>query len=160
MDTPIASVLFVCLGNICRSPMAQSVLLKMLQDRGLEGRAAVASRGTAAFNAGKPADSRAMAALEAHGYMPISHRAQQIRDADFLAFSQIIAMDRTNLRTLEGWRPPGFEGRIRLLPDAHGTGVLEVPDPFYGDAGEFSRALGLIERGINRLIAELLPASA
>ena len=137
--------------------MAEYVALKMLGDRGLEGRATVASRGTAAFNTGKPADPRAVAALEAHGYSPGRHYARQIQDQDFHSFGQIIAMDRSNLHTLSGWRPNGFGGQIRLLPDAHGVGGIEVPDPFYGDDAQFTRVLGLIERGVARLLEELLP---
>jgi protein-tyrosine phosphatase len=151
-------ILYVCLGNVCRSPMAESVTRRMLME-GFPGRAIrVESRGTAGFNSGKPADPRAMAALSAHGYVLEGHVARQISDEDFLEFDHIIAMDRSNLHTLSGWSPACFAGSLRLLPGDSGTGSREVPDPFYGDPGQFERVLGLLERGIRDLLNEITGA--
>lgn len=150
-------ILFVCLGNVCRSPMAECVTLQMLRDRGQEHDVRVASRGTAAFNAGKPADPRATDALRSHGFPMPAHLARQISDEDFATFGQIVAMDRSNLHTLTGWRPPGFAGQLRLLPSSNGAAGVEVPDPFYGDAAQFTQALGLIRNGVAQLLDELLP---
>jgi protein-tyrosine phosphatase len=156
MHNPRTGILFVCLGNVCRSPMAECVANQMLKGTGLESHISVSSRGTAAFNAGKPMDPRAVHALRAHGYDPEPHAAAQISDNDFCEFGQIIAMDRSNLHTLTAWRPPGFAGQLRLLPATSGTGGIEVPDPFYGEASQFGRALALIENGVSALLRELL----
>jgi len=156
MSTSRIGILFVCLGNVCRSPMAECVAIQILKDTGMAQHARVASRGTAAFNAGKPADPRAVHALRSHGYHPEAHAAAQISDEDFGEFEQIIAMDRANLHTLTAWRPPGFSGHVRLLPAQSGGGGIEVPDPFYGDATQFGRALALIESGVSVLLRELL----
>ncbi len=156
MHNPRTGILFVCLGNVCRSPMAECVAIQMLKGTGKGSQMRVASRGTAAFNAGKPMDPRAVHALRAHGYDPEPHAAAQISDSDFCEFGQIIAMDRSNLHTLTPWRPPRFAGQIRLLPTTSGAGGVEVPDPFYGDASQFGRALVLIENGVSVLLGELL----
>jgi len=108
-------VLFVCLGNICRSPSAQAVLEDRLERRRLAARFRVDSCGTAAFNAGKPPDPRAIAAAERRGYRIAHQRARQIDDADFGRFRYIVAMDRSNLHTLQGWATADFGGEIRLL---------------------------------------------
>lgn len=115
----------------------------------------IASCGTAAFNAGKPADPRAVAVLRAAGYDPAPHRARQIDDSDFAAFGHIIAMDRANLLTLSAWAPARFDGSIRLLASAGGT-RMEIPDPFHADTQAFAEALRLIEIGIRGVLTEIL----
>lgn len=115
----------------------------------------VASRGTAAFNAGKPADPRAVAVLRAAGYDPAPHRARQIDDSDFAAFGYIIAMDRANLLTLSAWAPATFDGTLRLMASPRGT-RLEIPDPFHADAQAFADALRLIEIGVHALLSDVL----
>jgi len=146
-------VLFVCLGNICRSPSAQAVLEDRLEQRGLAARFHVDSCGTAAFNVGKPPDPRAIAAAERRGYRISHQRARQVDDADFARFRYIVAMDRANLRTLEGWATADFGGELRLLMH-FGVGGRggEVADPYYGSAEAFDAALDAIERGVEGLL--------
>ena len=146
-------VLFVCLGNICRSPSAQAVLEDRLERRGLGARFHVDSCGTAAFNVGKPPDPRAIAAAERRGYRIAHQRARQVDDADFARFRYIVAMDGSNLRTLQGWATAGFGGEIRLLMHfAAGARDGEVADPYYGSAEAFDVALDAIECGVEGLL--------
>lgn len=149
-------VLFVCLGNICRSPSAQAVLEDRLARRRLAGRFRVDSCGTAAFNAGKSPDPRAIAAAERRGYRIAHQRARQIDDADFGRFRYIVAMDRSNLHTLQGWATADFDGEIRLLMHfAAGGRDGEVADPYYGAAQAFEAALDAIEDGVEGLLEYL-----
>ena len=149
-------VLFVCLGNICRSPCAQAVLEQLLEQRGLQGLFRVDSCGTAAFNAGKAPDPRAIAAAERRGYRLAHQRARQIEDADYAHHRYIVAMDHANLRTLQGWAPAGFDGEIRLLLHyARVRASAEVVDPFYGSPEAFDAALDAIESGVAGLLEQL-----
>jgi len=146
-------VLFVCLGNICRSPSAQAVFEDRIARAGLAHRFHADSCGTAAFNAGKPPDPRAVAAAERRGYRIAHQRARQIHDADFLRFGYIVAMDQANLRTVQGWAPEHFPGEIRLLMHfARGASAGEVADPYYGSAQSFEAALDAIESGVAGLL--------
>ena len=149
-------ILFVCQGNVCRSPMAQVVSATALAKQGLAGRYFTDSCGTAAFNAGKPIDPRARAALAARGYPGTPHRARQICDADFRRHRLIVAMDRTNLQVLHGWLPADFPGELRLLLHfATGSGAREVADPFYATQDAFRETLRLIEEGVAGLLRHL-----
>lgn len=136
--------------------MAETVAKRLLETAWPGRILRLDSCGTAGFNAGKPADPRTVAALLAEGYAPGPHVARQITDEDFRVFQQIVAMDRSNLQTLRGWAPPTFSGTIRLLPATTGDPGIEVPDPFYGDAGQFPLVLRVIERGVSSLLKELM----
>lgn len=139
--------------------MAEVVARHWLAQRGMAARCAVDSCGTASFNVGKAPDQRALAALRKRGYEHHGNTARQIRDQDFAAFTHIVAMDRSNLRTLQGWLPADFRGHLRLLLDAASLpGRAEIADPFYGDAGHFDEALRLIENGVDSLLDEILGA--
>jgi protein-tyrosine phosphatase len=148
-------VLFVCLGNICRSPSAQAVLEDRLERRGLAPRFHVDSCGTAAFNVGKAPDPRAIAAAERRGYRIAHQRARQVDDADFARFRYIVAMDRANLHTLQGWATASFGGEIRLLMHFASGAATEVADPYYGSPEAFDVALDAIERGVDGLLLAL-----
>jgi protein-tyrosine phosphatase len=144
-------VLAVCLGNICRSPAAEGVLLAHLRRRGLEDVVAVDSAGTAAYHVGEPADARMMQAAERRGYaLPSVGRA--VRDEDFGEFDLILAMDRQNLADLN----QRGTGDVRLLGEfVPGDEVPEVPDPYYGGDAGFERVLDLIESAMPALLDEL-----
>ena len=149
-------ILFVCLGNICRSPTAEGVLRALIQERGLEERLQVDSAGTLSYHSGNSADSRMMAAAERRGWQ-LGSRARQVRRADFVEFDWVIAMDRSNFLDLEDLAPPGLDSKIKLfcdfLPEAQGQ---DVPDPYYGGAEGFERVLDLVEEGCEAVLEAAL----
>jgi len=149
-----ARVLFVCLGNICRSPTAEAVLAKLAEERGLGERIEVDSAGTGSWHVGEPPDPRARAAAAERG-VTVSGQARQIEPADFKRFDVLVAMDRSVQRTLERLAPdPQARSKVRLLP-----GEVEVPDPYYGPDHGFERVLDLLEKGCAELLAELTDGS-
>lgn len=150
-----ASVLFVCLGNICRSPTAHGVLLHKLTERGLAAQVRVDSAGTGGWHAGEPPDRRTRRHAAARGYDLSELRARQVTPADFAGFSHILAMDRANLDDLEAMKPAGFTGELGLFLVYGTRGVLEVPDPYYGGARGFEDVLDLVEDASEGLIARL-----
>ena len=147
-------VLFVCLGNICRSPAAQGILEKLVADAGLEGKIHVDSCGTAAFNVGKSPDPRSSEAALRAGYDIRQQIARQIHDDDYEQFDYIIAMDRINLTNVQAWAPADYAGEIRLFMDycKHG-GHAQIPDPYYKEAGEFDEVIKTLERAGLGLLA-------
>ncbi len=149
-------VLMVCLGNICRSPLAQGVLEQRLRKSGLFHGVRVDSAGTHAYHVGEPPDPRAVEAAARRGYEISGQRARRIRDGDFQSFDYILAMDLDNLQQLKS-RCPGAEvERLRLLMDfAPGSDGQEVPDPYYGGDDGFERALDLIEAAVDGLVLEV-----
>ena len=155
-DTAEVAVLFVCLGNICRSPTAHGVFDAMLRQRGLQGRVAVDSCGTGDWHVGDPPDQRASAEALARGYDLSQLRARQVRPEDFERFDYILAMDEQNLQHLRGLCPPHYRGYLGLfLPFAEGADVEEVPDPYYGGSEGFSRVLDLVEAASAGLLLEI-----
>lgn len=150
-------VLFVCLGNICRSPTAHGVFERCVQDAGLAARIRVDSAGTGDWHAGEPPDSRARMHARARGFELGHLRARQVRLEDFRRFDLILAMDRNNLADLERLRPPDFGGELALfLRYARaGEGLLEVPDPYYGGSGGFETVLDLVEDAAGGLLEHL-----
>ena len=155
---PATSVLFVCLGNICRSPTAEGVFLTALERAGLSGRVRAASAGIGDWHVGSPPDRRAIQAARRRGYDLTALRGRQVKPADFVRFGWILGMDDANLRALTKMKPPDFGGHLGLLLDfAPETGVREVPDPYYGGPAGFDRVLDLVEASVAGLIARLQP---
>jgi|TARA_R110002167_G_scaffold84099_4_gene228567 protein-tyrosine phosphatase len=139
-------VVFVCLGNICRSPAAQGVFEKYINDAGLADEITVDSCGTAAFNIGKSPDPRSITAAGRAGYDITQQIARQINDEDYHRASYVIAMDRMNLTNVLAWAPADFEGEIKLLMDYCGhSGNSQIPDPYYDDEHSFDRVIQQIE---------------
>jgi protein-tyrosine phosphatase len=157
------SVLFVCLGNICRSPTAEAVFRERAARAGLRNAVLVGSAGIGDWHVGEPPDRRAIAHAAKRGYDLRELRARQVCGQDFERFRWILAMDRRNLRELTALRPLGHEGHVGLFLDlAPELGVHEVPDPYYGGADGFERVLDLIEAACDSLLEKIggeLPAA-
>jgi protein-tyrosine phosphatase len=151
----VTRICFVCLGNICRSPMAEVVLTAMLREAGLGDRVAVSSAGTGDWHVGQPADERAAAAIRARGLDLETHRARQFGPADFDDQDLVIALDRHNLADLRGMAPAGQAGKVALLMAFAGEPDADVPDPYYGGAQDYDLALELIQRGCDGLLRHL-----
>ena len=151
-------ICLVCLGNICRSPMAETVLRAELDRAGLGGRVRVDSAGTGDWHAGNPMDRRARAELAARGYDGASHRARQFR-AEWLAGRDLVlAMDTANRDDLGRMgAEPGRLAMLRSFDPASGPDA-EVPDPYYGDGGSFGLALDQIEAAARGLAGALRAA--
>lgn len=148
-------VLFVCLGNICRSPTAEGVLRHKLREAGLADHIEVASAGTGDWHVGKAPDKRSQAAAKLRGYDLSAQRAQQVTRADFAAYDLILAMDNSNLRHLKALQPAKGKAELDLFLRRYQSELDEVPDPYYdGDQG-FEQVLDLIERASDRLVIEL-----
>lgn len=146
-------VVFVCLGNICRSPAAQGILEKYVLDAGLTDKISVDSCGTAAFNLGKSPDPRSIAAANRAGYDITQQIARQIDDHDYHRAHYVIAMDRMNLTNVLAWAPADYDGEIKLLMDyCDHNGNAQIPDPFYDDEHSFDRVIQQIEIAANGLL--------
>ena len=149
-------VLFVCLGNICRSPTAEVVLRHIAAREYPDLSLHVDSAGTAGYHVGEPPDVRAQEAARRRGYDMSSLRARVVEPADFERFDLILAMDRSNLAVLRRRAPATWHERIRLfLEFAPDLGTLEVPDPYYGGPNGFEEVLDLVEAASRGLLNHL-----
>ena len=149
-------ILFVCLGNICRSPTAEGVLRMLAAREAPELAIEVDSAGTAAYHAGEPPDPRARQAAARRGYDLTALRARIVEPRDFERFDLILAMDRENLRVLRQRAPAGAHERLRLfLEFALEAGPEDVPDPYYGGPNGFEEVLDLVEAAARGLLAHL-----
>ena len=156
---PAASVLFVCLGNICRSPMAEGVFRAAADRAGLARRLRADSAGVGDWHVGLPPDRRAIEAAKRRGYALSAIRGRQVEVADFARFGWIIAMDESNLVALTEMKPPEFEGHLGLLLEfAPELGAREIPDPYYGGPEGFERVLDLVEPATTALLAQMQTA--
>jgi protein-tyrosine phosphatase len=146
-------ILFVCMGNICRSPTAEGVMRRLIADAGLEGVVEVDSAGTGGWHAGEPPDARATAAARRRG-VTLEGGARQVRPEDFDRFDLIVAMDRENLRDLRAMAPDdGAREKLRpLAPDQ------DVPDPYYGGDRGFETVLDMVGAACRELLDELRAA--
>ena len=161
MFDPDASVLFVCMGNICRSPTAEGVFRTVAERAGLAARVRAASAGVGDWHVGSPPDRRAIQAAGRRGYDLTALRARQVETGDFARFGWILAMDRANLKALEAMRPHDFGGHLGLLLDfAPELGTREVPDPYYGGPAGFEHVLDLVEAASTALLVRLQTALA
>lgn len=148
-------VLFVCLGNICRSPTAHGVFEHMVESSGLADQITTDSAGTAAWHVGNPPDSRSAAAAARRGF-DLSHlRARQAQADDFEVFDYILAMDRQNLADLQQLAPSDYKGRLDLFLNFSDLPETEVPDPYYGGEQGFEHVLDLVESASRGLLADI-----
>lgn len=149
----MVKVLFVCMGNICRSPTAEGVFRKLLQQHDLHELVMVDSAGTHAYHVGNPPDPRAQHAALCRGIDLGGQRARQVQVDDFSLFDYILAMDEDNLAHLQALSPPGCETKLSLLLSyAPHLGIREVPDPYYGGRAGFDRVLDMIEAACEGLL--------
>ena len=140
-----ASVLFVCMGNICRSPTAEGVFRHFVEEGGLSDHIEIDSAGTHAYHINEPPDRRASAAAERRGYSLTEIRARRVVDMDFERFDYIVAMDRDNLQRLVEQADVEHHDKIRLFLEFANAQEDEVPDPYYGGSTGFERVLDLVE---------------
>lgn len=149
-------VLFVCMGNICRSPTAEGVTRAVAEKKGLAPAFEFDSAGTHGYHVGHPPDARAHAAALKRGYDLSSLKGRQVNAFDFEYFDHILAMDRDNLALLRQVCPEELHGKLRLfLEFATRARVDEVPDPYYGGPEGFERVLDMVEDAANGLLDTL-----
>jgi protein-tyrosine phosphatase len=149
-------VLFVCTGNICRSPTAEGVFRQHVLQAGLQDRVQIASAGTHDYHVGECPDRRTIAVARKRGYDLSAQTARQLRDSDFAKFDYLLAMDRGHLSFLMRRSPAEHREKIRLfLEHAPHLPHREVPDPYYGDADGFELVLDLVEAASQGLVVEI-----
>jgi protein-tyrosine phosphatase len=152
---PPTSLLFVCLGNICRSPAAEGVFLHLISLQGLEHAFTVDSAGTGDWHVGRPADARMRSAAARRG-IALPSRARQITPSDLSRFDHVLTMDRQNLKAVRGLAGPGAAAQITPLTRyCRRYGTEEVPDPYYGGEEGFDRVLDLLEDACGGLLETL-----
>jgi protein-tyrosine phosphatase len=155
-------LLFVCLGNICRSPTAEGVMRGLVEEAGLTGRVEIDSAGTGEWHVGSPPDTRALAAARARG-VRLGGVARTVRPSDFADFDLLLAMDRSNLSDLHALAKDEHErAKARLLrefdPASVQVGELEVPDPYYGARGGFDEVLDIVQAACTGLLEHIRAA--
>lgn len=149
-------VLFVCLGNICRSPTADGIFRHQIAKAGLSDRIKVDSAGTADWHTGRAPDSRTVTAAQQRGYDLSTLRARKVVADDFEKFDYILAMDNANLNELRALKPSNYSGHLGLFLEFASTGELrEVPDPYYGERDGFELVLDLVEDAANGLLQHI-----
>lgn len=153
---PKLGVLFVCMGNICRSPTAEGVFRHRVKLAGLENDILIDSAGTHAYHIGNPPDARSIQHAARRRYDLAKLRARQVIEEDFARFNYVLAMDLANLTALEKIRPDTHDAHVGLfldfVPDAR---IREVPDPYYGGADGFELVLDLVESGADALLQRM-----
>ena len=149
-------VLFVCMGNICRSPMAEGMFRKAVRDAGLEGQIEADSAGTHAYHVGSPPDPRAQAAIRQRGVDIGGLRGRKVEDVDFERFDYILAMDGDNMDRLMQRAPARHQDKVRrLLSFSRKYPNLDVVDPYYGGPQGFEENLDMIEDAVQGLIRDI-----
>ncbi|ABM00200.1 low molecular weight protein-tyrosine-phosphatase [Shewanella amazonensis] len=153
MTSTPGSILFVCMGNICRSPSAEAVFRQRAIRAGLD--LVIDSAGTIGYHQGEAPDARSVKAGEARGYDFSGMRARQVKDSDFMRFDLILAADKDNLAELKRRCPAEFRHKLRLILSFGESDIEEVPDPYYGGNAGFERVLDLLEHSSDALIAAI-----
>lgn len=148
-------VLFVCLGNICRSPTAEGVFRHYVEQAGLSDKITIDSAGTAEWHIGKAPDPRTVAAAAKRGYDLSPLRGRQAQAEDFAKFDLILAMDKSNLSNLQAIRPADAKAELALYLPRFGISPDEVPDPYYGGEDGFELVLDMLEQASEVLLDEI-----
>ncbi|MFN4082209.1 MAG: low molecular weight protein-tyrosine-phosphatase [Bacteroidia bacterium] len=148
-------ILFVCLGNICRSPLAEAIFNDLLEKKGLTEKYLCDSAGTASYHIGKQPDNRTIEVAEKNN-VPINHRARQFTKTDFNNFDLIIAMDRNNLRDIDMLKPYGVKAKVKLMRNFDNQlEQMDVPDPYYGNMNDFNEVYEILKTCCENLIHKL-----
>lgn len=154
-------VLFICMGNICRSPTAEGVFRRLVQERGLDDRFVIDSAGTHGYHVGDPPDRRAVEAAARRGVDLSSLCAREVCADDFERFDWLLVMDEDNYERLVARCKPAYRAKVRLfLEYAPDTGRRTVPDPYYGGVNAFEEVLDLVERAAEGLLDALVKQKA
>jgi protein-tyrosine phosphatase len=159
-ESALFRICFVCTGNICRSPMAESVFKSLVRKAGLAGAIAVVSAGTGDWHVGERSDDRTVEALRARGYDGTSHRARQFDPDWFGSLDLVVVFDRSQERILRTWANNEVDrSKVQLILnfDGDNPGAPDVPDPYYSDAAMFDQVLGMIERACVSLFRQVSP---
>jgi low molecular weight protein-tyrosine phosphatase len=154
-------VLFVCTGNICRSPTAEGIFVKLVREAGLENAILADSAGTHGYHVGEPPDRRTCEAATKRGYDLSALRARKFERGDFERFDLVLAMDRDNHTHLARLAPPGEEPKLKMMMEyARRFTEREVPDPYYGGAHGFERVLDMLEDAALGLLEAIVTRQA
>lgn len=151
---PVPSILFVCLGNICRSPLAEGIYRHLTT--AANEKPSIASAGIGAWHIGNPPDRRSINVAAEKGIDISEQRAQQVRTADFFNFDLVVAMDKSNLARLETLLPSSATARLHLFSQlAFGT-LQDVPDPYHGDLADFESVYNMLFSGCSAVVAKFV----
>ncbi|HEY0833981.1 MAG TPA: low molecular weight protein-tyrosine-phosphatase [Azospirillum sp.] len=152
----MVKVLFVCTGNICRSPTAEGVFRALVREAGLDGRIATDSAGTHDYHVGEAPDRRSQAAAKRRGVDLSDLRARRVAADDFTRFDYVLAMDQGHLAQLQRLAPPDSAAEVRLFMDyAPAAPRRDVPDPYYGEGSHFDEVLDLVEAASRGLLEHI-----
>ncbi len=146
------SVLFVCLGNICRSPAAEAVFRHLVEENHLGHAIEIDSAGTAGWHAGNPPDDRAQLVGREYGYNLSNQRSRQVTLSDFDRFEYVIAMDISNFENLKKMAPEDYDGTLAMMLDFAGKKGEEVPDPYYGGIEDYHHVYKLLQPAAKGLL--------
>ncbi|MCU1579922.1 MAG: protein tyrosine phosphatase [Rhodoglobus sp.] len=159
-ESALFRICFVCTGNICRSPMAETIFKALVKRAGFEKVVAVISAGTGDWHVGEPSDDRTLAALAGHGYNGSGHRARQFDPAWFANLDLVVVFDRSQERILKAWASSEQDSsKVQLLLsfDSEQSALMDVPDPYYSDAALFDQVLVMIEKACAALFRQIKP---
>jgi len=155
----MTAILFVCLGNICRSPLAEGVFRAKVHAAGLDDQFTIDSAGCGGWHAGEPPDKRSIAVAARYGVSIHDQCARQVSQADFSRFDLILGLDRDNVAHLKRIQPPGSKARVALyLEEALGI-PKDVPDPYYGQPHHFDEVFRLCEKASDALLKKLVKSA-
>ncbi len=159
-ESALFRICFVCTGNICRSPMAETVFKDLVRKAGFETAIAVISAGTGDWHVGEPSDERTLAALGTHGYNGSGHRARQFDPSWFSNLDLVVVFDRSQERILKTWATTDADrSKVQLILgfDSEQSALIDVPDPYYSDAALFDHVLVMIEKASAALFRQIKP---